>query len=621
MAAATLAGAALAGLPPCNVGGAWAGPCAWPSQPPADCPLAPSTSLVGVSFSGVFGAYNSTAADTWYPSVAADGRLFTSFADGTVCTTPPPGPPPPLPPSLVALQWWWSDDRADNVLSTEAFPPDAAGAYELVGTVGYANASSGTSSACELQLFRAPAGTREYWTVCGAAEAGEAAAAGYSLVASLNAFLPAAYEPVGPAPVPPSTGTNMPPGEASGWAATNQLFSAARGDHYATPEHFLPDGYVQQRQMGFMRIELPQQDCFSAAGGNAGVQGVAVLEGDDPFALTVSAVGSVPHPPFTANVSFPGELGLYPSTSFVFNGSWVFGYYLLADPDGAGCSNWCHLGPLVAFGVAPLPPAATAASSSSSSGRRGASLNLSWSFADSPYWGGGPSPPPAPTGVFEPLDVTKPIRMGVPRFADFGADLEHSPDGKAYLIAKGCSANDGTHCSFMTGDSAYLARTVLPLAQLGSLSALNLASSWEFFAGEAGAWAPDLAGAAPLFSWPTGVGGLTLTYNPPLRKFLIVNNLPGDRVHPTDCSFDTAILEADTVEGPYRLVSYMKSLGPQMYFQQLSSKFWSADGLTGVLFSSGNWDGSCTTQGSNPPGERYGMVSTQLSFLAGPGLA
>lgn len=79
------------------------------------------------------------------------------------------------------------------------------------------------------------------------------------------------------------------------------------------------------------------------------------------------------------------------------------------------------------------------------------------------------------------------------------------------------------------------------------------------------------------------------------------------------------MLEAAEITGPFSLVSYMPSLGPQMYFQQISSATWSADGLSGALFSSGNWDGSCTTQGSNPPGERYGLVTTDFSFVAAAG--
>ena len=52
-----------------------------------------------------------------------------------------------------------------------------------------------------------------------------------------------------------------------------------------------------------------------------------------------------------------------------------------------------------------------------------------------------------------------------------------------------------------------------------------------------------------------------------------------------------------------------------MYFQQISSAFFSPDGLTGAMFSSGNWDGHCKTQGSNPPGERYGLVTTEFMLL------
>ena len=585
-------------LPACNLT-RWEGACIWPNTPPPDCPFAQSPDFAGVAFSGVFGAYPTTKADTWYPSVGGDGRLYTSFADGHVCTSAAPAPPPPPPVSLTALQWWWSAARTDNVLTTAQLPPDAAGKYELVGVIGYALAGATDGGACELELFRAPAGTQEYWTVCGAAEAAAATAAGYARVGALGAFLPSAAPPVN-LTVPPTVRYDMPAGEVSGWQGTNQLFSAARGDHYASPEHLLPDGYAQQRALGYMRVELPQQACAEVDGANTGVQGVAVLEGSSAFELSVTSIGTVPHPPFTANVSFPGMLGMYPSTSFVFKAQWVFGYYLLADSNGKGCGAWCHLGPLVAFGVADIPAA--------SGGPAGA-----WSFAQSPYWGGGA----VQSGVFEPLDVTRPIRMGVPRFVDFGADLQHSPDGRAYLLGKGCSANNGVNCSFMTGDSAFLARTIQPLDALGNLTALNVAANWEFFGGSGGPWVPALADAQPLFEWPTGVGGLTMTFNAALKRYFIVSNLPGDRVHPKNCAFDTALLESDAVTGPFRLVSYMRALGPQMYFQQLSSKFWSADGLTGALFSSGNWDGACITQGSNPPGERYGLVTTEVMLVPG----
>ena len=589
-------------LPTCNTS-VWSGPCTWPNTPPPDCPFPQSPLLTGVSFSGRFGSYPSTAADTWYPSADAAGSLYTSFADGRVCTTPPA--PPPLPPGLGALQWWWSEAQQDNALTTDALPPEGA-TYERVGVAGYALAAPPAGGGgCALALYRAAAGSREYWTTCGSAEAAAAEAAGYGLVAPLGLYLPAAPPPPPPPPqpaLPPSSATDLPPGWASGWHAAAQYYSASRGDHFLSPEPSAPAGYARAAQpwQGSLLLQLGGGGaaCVVASGVSA-AQGAAVLSGADPFNLTVTAVLAVPHPP--VNVTFPGQHGVYPSTSFVYNGSWVIGYYLLADPSGAGCGNWCHLGPLLAFAVgstaaapAPAPPA--------------------WSYDGAPCWGGSG----APQGVFEPIDVTRPIRMGVPRFVDFGPDAQHSPDGRAYLVGKGCARNDGVRCSFMTGDSAYLARTTLPLAGLGgNLSALNAASAWEFYAGGEGSpvWAPTLAGSAPLFTWPTGIGGLAVTYNAVLARYIAVVNLPGDRVRPTDCSFDTFVLESGSVTGPYSLVSYMEGLGPQMYFQQLSAKFWSADGSTGVLFSSGNWDGKCIKQGSNPPGERYGLVTTEVSFV------
>ena len=238
----------------------------------------------------------------------------------------------------------------------------------------------------------------------------------------------------------------------------------------------------------------------------------------------------------------------------------------------------------------------------------------SWTYAGSPYWD--PQHGGALNGVFEPINVTNPLKLGVARRVDFGPDLQFSPDGRGYLIGKGCDANDGTWCGFMTGDSAFMARTRRPFDEiLANLSSLNDAAEWEFFAGAGQPWAALLADAQPLFRWPHTVGGMTMTYNAPLRKFLLLSNRPSDGVSSLDCHFDTYMLESDAVEGPFRLVSYMQSLGPQMYFQHASSAFWASDGASGFMFSSGNWDGSCVTQGSNPPGERYGLVTTQFGVV------
>src|ERR1039458_337217 len=55
---------------------------AWPSTPPAGCPFQKSDTLVGVGFTGHHAEY--TGADTWYPSWAADGNLYSPWTDGNV---------------------------------------------------------------------------------------------------------------------------------------------------------------------------------------------------------------------------------------------------------------------------------------------------------------------------------------------------------------------------------------------------------------------------------------------------------------------------------------------------------------------------------------------------------
>jgi hypothetical protein len=586
-------------LPPCVPKGAWNSSCIWPNVAPNDCPFAQSKELVDVSFSGIFGSFPSTTSDTWYNSPLPDGRLFTTFADGGACSSSSPINPVPVPATLVELLWWWSASMNDNVLTTALYPPEGANStYEYVGVIGYAQV--GTTAGPELKLWRASNETREYFTTSGKVDEDRAKSLAYVLVAALGASLPN-ISPNNPDPstIPSTTSTNMPTNEGFGYTPTTLYYSPSRREHYSTPENFTPSGYQALNDQGSMLIAPSDGNC-KIASGVSDAQGFTVLSGNNAFNLSIDHVGLIQHPPLNLTLSVPPPYGVYPSTILVYKDAQmqspiaVYGYYLLADPNGAGCSNWCHQGPLLAFAI------------SSDGGN-------SWTYENSPLWGGNNSS----FGVFEAIDVSKPIRLGVPRFVDLGPNLEYSPDGRAYLIGKGCINNDGSHCSFMTGDSAYLARTRVPFATLIStmnITALNLADSWEFSAGS-GVWVPTLDNALPIIEWPTGVGGLTLTYNAPLAKFILVSNLPSDRIHPTDCDFDTYILESSSIDSGYKLVSYMPSLGPQMYFQQISSSYWSSDGYTGVMFSSGNWDGSCTTQGSNPPGERYGLVTTEFSFI------
>lgn len=54
----------------------------WPSTPPSDFPVPQSNEFAGIGFTGAYSVYEK--ADTWYPSWASDGNMYSNFADGVV---------------------------------------------------------------------------------------------------------------------------------------------------------------------------------------------------------------------------------------------------------------------------------------------------------------------------------------------------------------------------------------------------------------------------------------------------------------------------------------------------------------------------------------------------------
>jgi hypothetical protein len=52
----------------------------WRSAPPAGCPFKPSASLTGIEFTGRHSDYR--CGDTFYPSWASDGNLYSPWTDG-----------------------------------------------------------------------------------------------------------------------------------------------------------------------------------------------------------------------------------------------------------------------------------------------------------------------------------------------------------------------------------------------------------------------------------------------------------------------------------------------------------------------------------------------------------
>jgi hypothetical protein len=321
----------------------------------------------------------------------------------------------------------------------------------------------------------------------------------------------------------------------------------------------------------------------SSAGTNA-TTGFATILGDDPLQLTVTNQGIYHSDPSPYQ-------GRYPCGSLVYNGVWYYGTYCLhpegSVPHGGMNYNWPWLGPFVGF---------------------------RWSTDFGRTWTQTPCTPTKPL-FGETALHGEPVKIGSPHFVDLGKNLEHSPDGKAYLVAHGASRGANRRFAFdswITGDEIYLLRVTPGIANM------NDASHYEFFAGNDAqaepVWTRDFSRIQPIAAWPDNMGCVTMTYDAPLKKFLLCVTDGGNTVS----YFNTYILESDRITGPWRRVAYFRHFGEQAYFVNLPSKFMSADGRTLWLcyaanFSQG-WNG--VRFEARPAGSRYGMCLQEIRLLS-----
>ena len=312
--------------------------------------------------------------------------------------------------------------------------------------------------------------------------------------------------------------------------------------------------------------------------------GQAAMIGDNPLKMQIYSLG-------TYNGDPAPYQGRYPCGSLVYNGIWYYGTYCLA-PDGTAeiggfDYNWPWLGPLVGF-------------------RTSTDYGITWQdtphtpenslFNESGMWG-------------------YPVKMGAPHFVDFGKNMEHSPDGKAYLVGMGAEVKDkmprDANLSWISGDQVYMCR-VTP-----SIQNINDMSKYEFFGGhdESGkpVWTSDFEEIKPLIDWNNNCGCVTMTYNAALKKYLLTVT----DGWPTVAKMNSYILESDNITGPWKLVSYMKDFGEQAYFLNFPSKFISADGKKLWLCYSGNFANGWNNMEiqSNPPGSAYGLVMQEMVLL------
>lgn len=305
-------------------------------------------------------------------------------------------------------------------------------------------------------------------------------------------------------------------------------------------------------------------DCSSQTGNDAnrdhpGLAGTghARISGDDPMALTLENLGI----DYASSAPYGGR---YPSASLIHEDIWYYGTYCVDETgrtDEKGRPyNWDVLGPFVGFRIS-------------------RDHGHSWE----------PCPHSPETPLFgESGKGGSKVRLGVPHFVDFGQNMRQSPDGHAYLVGHGTD-NPRSRAAWICGDGAWLARA---RPDPHRPEWLNDPKAWTFFSGFSGpddrgeaVWVAEVSASKPLIHWPGRIGHVTATWIPGLSRFLMCVTDGRDTIS----AFNSYILEAPSITGPWSLVTWMEKFGEQGYFLNFPSKFVSRSGTKAWLAFSANF--------------------------------
>ena len=340
------------------------------------------------------------------------------------------------------------------------------------------------------------------------------------------------------------------------------------------------------------------------AQGRKATQGYAKIIGSDPLNLSIVPLGkqSASALPFS---------GRYACANLNYNGIWYYGTYCCDVPsrtvDGIFFS-WASLEPFVGFKVSrdygktwedtphtPWSPLFPEVADRSAALKALAEQDRDWRTSD----------------VRSIIHGLPQVKIGTPHFVDFGRNMEHSPDGKAYLVGHGTVEPDPkprfANNNWIAGDQLFIVR-VTPTP-----SSINDTSQYEHFAGLDAqgrpAWSREFSKIQPLVDWNNHCGCVTITFNSPLRKYLmcVADPWPGTR------EINTFILESSDIGGPWKLVTYMTKFGEQGYFVNIPTKFISEDGRKCWLCYSANYTEAKFKV--NPPGGIYSLCLHEFELL------
>jgi len=281
--------------------------------------------------------------------------------------------------------------------------------------------------------------------------------------------------------------------------------------------------------------------------------------------------------------------GRYTSANFYKNGTWWIGSYGGDEGDGAcaadtGVPQLCEIMPFVGF---------------------------RYSTDEGATWTQTPSELSVELGLFGERGDDA-IKFGMPHIVDHGRENEYSEDDKLYMIGTGCMSDDGktnSNCSWISGDAIFLSRANNVDQFASNPAMMNDKGNWEFWCGEE-CWTSSIGDAKPVFEWHGHVGTVTATYNKPLQKYIFVVTTP-TFMPSTVGPYDTYLMEAPSLSGPFEMISYLPKFGQQAYFVSFPS-LWidDDDGTKMVMTFSANF--ACVTGGCLPNVKRAGYGANCL---------
>jgi len=510
--------------------------------------------------------------------------------------------------NTIPLYQFYSTPNKDHVLTANKSGPGEG--YQMLRIEGFAKASAG-AGLLQLRQYYSAARQDHFLCVEGSVSEQNALNAKYVLL-GVEAY--AAAGPLFPpflwnSTVPTTRGEQCPFPPSSAFSSVQFTgFYANYGGADTWYPSWAADGNLYTPWTdGNVNGVGAGSGC--ATDGCMSTTGFATVIGDDPLSLNVTAAGTFSSSPSPYH-------GRYPCGSLYYKGIWFYGTYTLDNENhqpgtplgrqplerGADtlkepsygragyCENWCIQGPFVGFRT------------SLDQGNTWNEPRVHMANASDNLF-----------GESAPDNHTSKVKFGAPHVVDFGRELEHSPDGKMYIVGHGAS-EPYSPTSWMQASEVYMAR-VSP-----TVAAVEDRSQWQFFAGQnsdgTDKWASgDVSQAKPILTWANTTGVTTMTYLPAVKKYILCISTPTFSPF-TERQFDTYLLESSSLTGPFSMVTYMREFGPESYFVNIPSKFVAsevdADGsLTMYLSYSANF---AFRSQANPPGSGYHWTLQQIKL-------